>query len=158
MKFKSIGELEKYLKTEIQDCLEYEVAEEVKSAMSMWAEIDVYAAYPDPKSYERRGSLTNKLLYDSESTGKMKITVKPSIPFNPYLATEDEETGMGLERLVTYGQGAGGNYGWKEPRGREPTYKQPRPWIPDAMDDLKSSGSAAAALAMGLQGKGITVK
>ena len=47
MKFKSIGDFEKHLKKNIQDCLEYEVAEEVKSAMAMWAEPDVYAVYPE---------------------------------------------------------------------------------------------------------------
>jgi len=157
MVFSSIGDLESYLKSEIKDCLEYEVAEEVKSAMAMWAEVDVYGAY-NPKSYSRRGTLSNKLFYDSQSSGDMSITVKPSIPFNPYRATADENTGMGLEKLVYYGQGAGGNYGWKEPSDRPATYKQPRPWIDDARAELEGSGSVKSALAMALESRGIPVQ
>lgn len=156
MVFKSIADLESHLKKEIQDCLEYEVAEEVKSTMAMWAEPDVYDKY-EPRMYERRYTLTNKLFYDSEKTGDMKISVAPHIPFNPYMAVAGESTGMGEEELIHYGNGGGGHrYLW-EPKEDVP-YKAPRPWIPDAKEDLESSGSAAAALAMGLQNKGIKVK
>lgn len=154
-KFKSVGELESFLKDAIQDCMEYEVAEEVKSAMAMWAEPDVYAKYT-PKRYERTYSLSNKLFYDAEKVGSMKISVAPHIPFNPYGAVEGESTGMGEEELIHYGDGGGGHrYLWES--GDRP-YKAPRPWIPDAFADLEGSGSAADALAMGLQAKGISVR
>jgi hypothetical protein len=153
--FKSIGDLESFLKNAIQDCMEYEVAEEVKSTMAMWAEPDVYAKYA-PKRYERTYALSNKLFYDAESVGDMKIAVTPHIPFNPIGAVDGESTGIGEEELIHYGDGGGGHrYLWEI--GDRP-YKAPRPWIPDAFEDLNGSGSAAAALAMGLQNKGISVK
>ena len=158
MTFKNVADLELYLKKEIQDCLEHGVAEEVKNAMTMRAKVDVYEVYPEPKEYPRRNTALDKSYYDSALLGDMKVVVKPNIPFNPYMTTNDEETGMGLERLITYGQGTGGNYGWKEPNDRPATYKQPRPWISNAREDLENSGSATAALAKGLQAKGINAK
>ena len=153
MNFTSIDDLKEYVKTSVEEALVLEVAEKAKTIAAESAVQDVYSLF-QPRIYERRGTMSNELFYETEQEGDLKVSIKPDAPFNEYMNTEGNSGNVA--ELIYYGQGGMGHYyGWG---GKNyPIYSKPRKWMDTAREKLQD-GEFKRLLKESLNARGIKTK
>lgn len=169
-KFKSISELERYLKNMIHYSLDNAVKEGVLQDLEERAEIDVYGEYPTPRLYGRRGSLLEDKNYKVDKSRDLTLTITPVAKFNPNILRWNPKTrslvpassmnvGDELAGLINYGDEWNGyNYEFvTEEEAEHPTYTAPRPFLDYTKEDL-ADGMYKDLMRQGLEELGITVK
>ena len=170
-KFKSISELEHYIKNMVNIALDTSVKEGVVQGLIGHAGVDVYDVYPAPSMYERRGSLLSEGNYEVDRSENMKLSITPVARFNASGLRFNKKThsfvptvssngdGNELAGLINYGDGWNG-YSYEyvnEEEMENPSYTAPRPFIDNTVEEL-NGGVYKALLALGLEDLGITVK
>ena len=152
--FPNMSELKKFLEKHIQDTLSKEVAKQVKEEIQVSVDETVYQS-GTPEYYDRRGGNayggmgnpigTGSLADQNEMTSKvngLELTVtddaKSSNPWDKNLA-----------EAIEYGYGSG-----------EEWYNQPRPFMENAVENMKNNKNHVYAMKEGLEkrlGKGTVI-
>lgn len=154
MKVKSLKELRKAVEKAIDNSLENEVFEVVRSEEIKSIETDVFAVYT-PKIYERRafGGIDDEenITHDTVKNGTIKI--ENITEFNQEYKTANE--GPELAVLIEYGHG-NKDYYYDYPSSYD--FCDPRPFISNTRKRLKKSGKHKEALKIGLKRNNIKTK
>ena len=154
MKVKSLKELRKAVEKAIDNSLENEVFEVVRSEEIKSIETDVFAVYT-PKIYERRafGGIDDEenITHDTVKNGTIKI--ENITEFNEEYKTANE--GPELAVLIEYGHG-NKDYYYDYPSSDD--FCDPRPFISNTRERLKKSGKHKEALKNGLKRINIKIK
>lgn len=154
MKVKSLKELRKAVEKAIDNSLENEVFEVVRSEEIKSIETDVFAVYT-PKIYERRafGGIDDEenITHDTVKNGTIKI--ENITEFNQEYKTANE--GPELAVLIEYGHG-NKDYYYDYPSSDD--FCDPRPFISNTRKRLKKSGKHKEALKNGLKRNNIKTK
>ncbi len=154
MKVKSLKELRKAVEKAIDNSLENEVFEVVRSEEIKSIETDVFAVYT-PKIYERRafGGIDDEenITHDTVKNGTIKI--ENITEFSQEYKTANE--GPELATLIEYGHG-GKNYYYDYPSSDD--FCDPRPFISNTRERLKKSGKHKEALKIWLKRNNIKTK
>jgi len=154
--FKSIADLNIYLKKQIIDVLNKEVATAVKDEIVMAVDDVVYGA-GDPKEYIRRGlspssnGLGGKSQMHHTVTTDGTLTVTDNADFNHDFANNHDGYGSvdlskSLTENIEYGYGS-----------KSLWYNKPRPFIAKAKENLKSNKYHIERMREGLMARGIKV-
>jgi hypothetical protein len=154
--FKTLQELEIFLKKGIMDALGDEVVQEVKEVEIEVIRSTVYGAYPNPKQYQRREG--NGGLLDIRNIRHYPL-------FNGFFYSIVNETQKNqrpeyLAPLIEYGHQqavAMGDVGYEYPRYGMP-YMRPRPFTQNTVDRLNTTKEHVTAMKQGLEKRGIDVK
>ena len=154
MKVKSLKELRKAVEKAIDNSLENEVFEVVRSEEIKSIETDVFAVYT-PKIYERRafGGIDDEenITHDTVKNGTIKI--ENITEFNQEYKTANE--GPELAVLIEYGHG-NKDYYYDYPSSDD--FCDPRPFISNTRKRLKKSGKHKETLKIGLKRNNIKTK
>lgn len=154
MKVKSLKELRKAVEKAIDNSLENEVFEVVRSEEIKSIETDVFAVYT-PEIYERRafGGINDEenITHDTVKNGTIKI--ENITEFNQEYKTANE--GPELAVLIEYGHG-NKDYYYDYPSSND--FCDPRPFISNTRKRLKKSGKHKEALKIGLKRNNIKTK
>ena len=154
MKVKSLKELRKAVEKAIDNSLENEVFEVVRSEEIKSIETDVFAVYT-PEIYERRafGGINDEenITHDTVKNGTIKI--ENITEFNQEYKTANE--GPELAVLIEYGHG-NKDYYYDYPSSDD--FCDPRPFISNTRKRLKKSGKHKEALKIGLKRNNIKTK
>lgn len=148
--FKDLASLMKYLNASINDALQNEVAPVVEAKMKEKIKTEVYDAYT-PREYQRRyelgseGNISSELISDGVLLTKNTADPSPSVIGTPY----------GSSGSTTFPQWVNDGFVPNIFNDRDYPWMHPRDFIGATVDELKSSGEVATALAKGLAGKGI---
>lgn len=176
MEFKSLQELEGFLKDSIDIALATTVKDKVLSTIIDQAVGTVYDAYT-PNKYERRGTIIDEESYEVDSNESLKMKVTAVAEFNKktlvwergkkgrkgkpgtaghWVVSTSINEGNELAGLINYGDGWHGYYyDFVSPEeAQHPTYTAPRPFLDEA-SELLNDGIAAELLAEGLSKQGI---
>lgn len=151
---KSLKALEKHLKAVIQDVLQDEVLEQVRETEQQAVNEVVYGA-GDPIVYERR--YTDLGL--SDKGNMIPIMSDDGLTLEVYNMTAfkkdgSSNEGMGLDKLVEYGDGGGGfHYDWGEG-----WWSKARPFTQETVNRLNDSKEHLDQLWAGLHRRGIHVE
>lgn len=151
--FRSVKEVEKFLKGVIYDALDQDIADDIKEYESAAARSVVYGAYV-PTMYSRRGTLQNVEYMRHTVDGNLKLEVVNEAPFNDYPSSDNK--GNELAMLVELGNGGGGYYYEHFPKYEEPTFSYPRPFIRTAFEEF--SVEAVDDMKQALRNQGLTVE
>ena len=151
--FSSLQDLTRYVQDNINEVLEDEVLDAVRTVMLRHVEADVYDKY-SPREYVRRredGGLSDpdNIVSDLASDGVVWIGNSAEFSQNP----PSDNYGWELSGLVEFGDGWDGYYYEYQISGRP--YMQPRPFISNTRQELKSTKPHIAAMKKGLQSRGI---
>lgn len=133
--FKSIAELEKYLKTIVNFCLQTDVAQDIKELIKEHVETDVYAKY-QPSQYMRRKE-NGGLLDDNNYLVKPikdGVSITNITTDNGYSEEMYGDFGTHPDTWIVPIIETGIGYSWTESR----IYKKPfaRPFIDNTRNDL----------------------
>ena len=154
MKVKSLKELRKAVEKAIDNSLENEVFEVVRSEEIKSIETDVFAVYT-PEIYERRafGGINDEenITHDTVKNGTIKI--ENITEFNQEYKTANE--GPELAVLIEYGHG-NKDYYYDYPSSDD--FCDPRPFISNTRKRLKKSGKHKETLKIGLKRNNIKTK
>ena len=151
--FKSLKDLEKYIRGKVETALEENVSKKVIDKLEENAQSLVYDVYT-PTEYDRRYSFLRDELYQTKKK-KWRVEIKPVVEFNQTYATSNK--GNDLAGLVNYGDGWNGHiYEYKYPHGAPP-YNRPRPFLDMTHEEL-SNGYYAELLKDALQSNGLNVQ
>ena len=154
MKVKSLKELRKAVEKAIDNSLENEVLEVVRSEEIKSIETDVFAVYT-PEIYERRafGGIDDEenITHDTVKNGTIKI--ENITEFNQEYKTANE--GPELAVLIEYGHG-NKDYYYDYPSSDD--FCDPRPFISNTRKRLKKSGKHKETLKIGLKRNNIKTK
>ena len=154
MKVKSLKELRKAVEKAIDNSLENEVFEVVRSEEIKSIETDVFAVYT-PEIYERRafGGINDEenITHDTVKNGTIKI--ENITEFNQEYKTANE--GPELAVLIEYGHG-NKDYYYDYPSSDD--FCDPRPFISNTRKRLKKSGKHKETLKNGLKRNNIKTK
>ena len=152
--FKSIDDLRTYIENRVMATMDTTIKTETIEELERLAQEQVYDVY-EPESYARRYSFVYDDAYNVDNSGKMKLKITPVVPFND--AYETDNSGDALAGLINYGNGWNGIRYEYTPKGKEPTYKYPRPFLSTVYEEL-ANGNYVARLAEGLEKAGFRVK
>ena len=154
MKVKSLKELRKAVEKAIDNSLENEVFEVVRSEEIKSIETDVFAVYT-PEIYERRafGGIDDEenITHDTVKNGTIKI--ENITEFNQEYKTANE--GPELAVLIEYGHG-NKDYYYDYPSSND--FCDPRPFISNTRIRLKKSEKHKEPLKNGLKRINIKIK
>ena len=154
MKVKSLKELRKAVEKAIDNSLENEVFEVVRSEEIKSIETDVFAVYT-PEIYERRAfggfNEEENITHDTVKNGTIKI--ENITEFNQEYKTANE--GPELAVLIEYGHG-NKDYYYDYPSSDD--FCAPRPFISNTRKRLKKSGKHKETLKIGLKRNNIKTK
>ena len=147
LNFNSIDELIKYVKVQIDDTLDKEVADGVMDEIIMSVDSTVYGA-GDPVMYDRRGlSPTSQGLggrtqmHHTVDDGVLEV-IDDAQPSNPW------DTDLSLAENIEYGYGDASKREW---------WNQPRPFIEDARDNMENDKYHVEKMKEGLEKRGFTI-
>lgn len=143
--FKSWSEIESYLKKQIDDVLNNEVANVVKDQIIESVDEVVYDA-GEPVYYQRRGFGDGSLGLGGRS--QMEHTVSNGLleVIDNAKAQKGWDNGKSLAENIEYGYGD--KYQW---------YNQPRPFIEHARESLKKNKNHVEMMEEGLEKRGLKV-
>lgn len=133
--FKSLTEIQKYLEKSVAEIVEDSMQLESYLAEKMRDSIlaHVYAAYPDPPTYERRGD--DGGLSDTRNMEITNISVTDGeirLLFENLTEGNDNLEGEYISGLIEFGNGFDGKH-WDNPSG---TYARPRPFVAKMMEEI----------------------
>ena len=157
-KFKSVGELESYIKENITDVLTAEVLDESLSQLYTSSENIIYKAYnpwtyTEDSPYPRRHTWSKEESYQFEMIDDLTLQIIPEAEYNHVL---DTDPNYGNEALgIYYGLGNVCLLTWAGHPDWE--YKQPRPWLDDASEKIDKK-ILKSAMKKGLQARGISAR
>ena len=159
--FKSIKEMQAYLKKSINTSLVEDVAPIVKETMSAEIQNSVYTEYPNPHMYKRRldeGGLIDErnMNIDESLISSGILSITNNTPFDDRYDTFN--TGNGLAGLIEFGDGYKGNYYDYTNYDGDNSYKEPRPFIENSRETLRQTKVHVKALKKGLRESGIKVE
>lgn len=151
--FKDLKDLEKYLQSKINDSLNNEVADMVKDEIVTSVNDVVYSA-GIPKRYERRGIFPNSLglgdemqMHHTVKDGVLEVTDDASINLDPRYHESDIDMSKSLAENIEYGYGS-----------KKLWYNEPRPFMKDAENNIKSKKSHIKTMKEGLKKRGLNVE
>lgn len=149
------------LRADVNDVIHNDMRDGIAVAMVDSARHRVYEAYPNPKRYVRRWTLTDPSHYRFYNED-MAISVDSPIMGNPaYAPPASSGWNPGyISHIIESGDG----YPWAKgvivPTDYNPDrygYAQPRPYLTEGMKDYVNTGEANRDLAAGLRARGYTV-
>jgi hypothetical protein len=158
--FKSLKDLEKHLKTAINEVLKNEAAHAVKKVEQQNIQETVYNS-TEPRVYYRRGynhgliderNMKSELIED----GVLEVVniTRPNKSYKNSLPVTAD-----LPELIEYGDGYNNmNYSWRRSDGTDYEYKQPRPFTENTINELWLNEEHKEALKRGLEKKGIKIQ
>lgn len=152
--FKTVTDLEKFLKAEISKTLKKDVFEQVKKVEQENIQDAVYDAYK-PKVYKRRmyedGLIADSNIIPVVIDNETIAVVNVAEP-NPYTPQGRASVDKNLPELVEYGHDNGhGSYDYSNGGA----YLKPRPFTANTIDELRETNSHVKAMKDGLNRKGI---
>lgn len=130
---------------DVDEVLQFEVANEVKEVMQKHVDIDVYDTnIYDPSMYQRTGKLREEIDTTLIEQGTLM------------LSNTREEDGRNIAQVVETGEG----YTFRPRKGHEwaTTGWQPRPFTSETARDLETNEQHTDAMSKGLIAKGYDVK
>lgn len=141
------------LRADVEDVVHNDMRDGIAIAMVDSARTRVYEAYPNPKKYVRRGTLTDPSHYRFYPT-KMGIEVESPITGNPaYAPPASSGWNPGyISHIIESGDG----YPWLTD-GTD-IHIGPRPYLTKGMQDYVETGKANQDLADGLRARGYIVE
>ena len=161
--FKSVKDLEKYLKKQVEDTLYKDVGEMVQDVQSIEIEKTVYSVY-DPIMYDRRresGGLKDKNnmrkhIHRRGDSVILKVIneTKPSRGIHSKIGGSNYR----LAELIEFGHGYsdGMQYDWvKNRRGDAYKYLKPRPFTERTINEIKNKKLHSKYMQQGLNQRGI---
>lgn len=165
--FNNFDDLMKFIKQEVADSMQTDVAEVVKQVEQEMIQIDVYDVYnivngvhQEPYVHVRR-----KTYGGLQDTQNMKAEIVEVSNDNVVLSITnetrgDKQTSLYVAPLVEYGDMSGyGEYNYKTNRdGTAWQYLQARPFTADTIKELEASGKHVNALRESLIRKGFNVE
>lgn len=151
--FSSLQDLTRYVQDNINEVLEDEVLNAVRTAMLRHVEADVYDKY-SPREYVRRredGGLSDpdNIVSDLASDGVVWIGNSAEFSQDP----PSDNYGWELSGLIEFGDGWD-EYYYEHPKPNA-AFLKPRPFISNTRRELKSTKPHIAAMKKGLQSRGI---
>lgn len=159
-KFKNLKELDKYLKTVVQDVLEHEVADKVKTVEQEKIQEKVYDVYnvvdgkwQPPEQYDRRGSRSGGLK-SRESMKVFKFKVKDGAGIKIVnMAKGKDQQNLLIAPLIEYGDSKGyGSYDYVYNRyGTSWQYLQPRRFTQATWEELIKTKKHVQSMKEGLE-------
>ena len=160
MAFKSMAELNQYIKDAINNSLLDEVAPIVKEQERQSVAYIVYGSYGnnytnEPNVYRRRkdsGGLSDINNMNANLVGDGMLLIMNTTPMNPDY--EPTGTSFNLATLVK----DGGRYNYPEGVNTYGTFRQPRDFESEAVAALQGSGDHIDALKKGLNSYGIKTR
>ncbi len=148
--FKNWASLEKYLQGKINETLKDNVFEDAKEKIINHVQSDVMDTY-SPKIYERRTSDglddPDNIIYESTKDGEITVMniaePSPSVLGTPFTPSN----------RTTFSEWI--NNGEVYPLWGEATYTEERPFVDNAIEEIKSTKSHVKAMKEGLRQRGI---
>jgi hypothetical protein len=155
-KFKNFEQLEEYLRTQIKEVLVDVVVPVIKEIEIEVIAKEVYAVYPNPKQYDRRGS--NQGLLDIENIHHYYH--EDGTLYSIRNETRKYQSNEYLAPLIEYGHfqaRALGDIGYEHPRYGL-AYMRPRPFTEKTFERLESTKEHVIAMKKGLENRAINVE
>lgn len=155
--FSSLKQLEQYIIQQVNSSLKEEIAEMVKEKISDHVKSDVYDKHPNPVMYKRRGFIEGSLglgdvtRMDSKLIEDGILEVVNNADFNHPFAYNhggygDVDLDESLAHNIEFGYGL-----------QDAPFNQPRPFIKNTREEIKSKGLHVQAMKSALKARGIDV-